>query len=252
MQIIIPMAGFGHRFIREGYRDPKPLIPIDGKPIIEHIIGLFPGNHNFIFICNAEHMEKTNMRQVLTTLKPEAKIVTISPHRLGPVQTILAAKDHIADELATLICYCDVFVEWDFVKFQKTIEEAGYAGCLVCFKGFHPPLSRDGFYATIRTDENNIVQEVREKYSFTPDKMDSWNSAGIHYFKSGATIKKYFQELIDKEMLVNDEYYVSMTHNLLIRDGLLNGIFPVEYFISWGKPHDVREYIYWSNYFKKL
>ena len=51
MQIIIPMSGFGERFRRAGYSIPKPLIEVDGKPIIQHVIEMFPGEEKFIFIC---------------------------------------------------------------------------------------------------------------------------------------------------------------------------------------------------------
>ena len=52
MQIVIPMSGFGKRFRRAGYSVPKPLIEVDGKPIIQYVIEMFPGEENFIFICN--------------------------------------------------------------------------------------------------------------------------------------------------------------------------------------------------------
>ncbi len=249
MQIVIPMAGQGYRFLREGYQDPKPLIPVDGQPIIKHIVGLFPGEHDFVFICNDEHLAKTNMREILSGVKPSAKIVEIPAHHLGPVHTVLAAKDYISDDLPTIITYCDIFLHWDFDHFTKSVSENNYDAVLVVFKGFHPPLSRDGFYASVRTGKDGLAEEVREKASFTENKMDSWNSAGVHYFKAGKLIKKYFQEMKDHEMMVNNEYYVSISHNLLIRDGLKNGIYPVEYFISWGKPMDLREYQYWSNHF---
>lgn len=52
MQIIIPMSGFGERFRRAGFNTPKPLININDKPIIAHVIDLFRGEHNFIFILS--------------------------------------------------------------------------------------------------------------------------------------------------------------------------------------------------------
>ena len=51
MKIIIPMSGIGKRFIEAGYDLPKPLIIVENKPIIEHVINLFP-NEEYIFICN--------------------------------------------------------------------------------------------------------------------------------------------------------------------------------------------------------
>ena len=56
LQIIIPMSGFGERFRQAGYSIPKPLIEIESKPIIAHVIDMFPGENDFIFICNQEHL----------------------------------------------------------------------------------------------------------------------------------------------------------------------------------------------------
>jgi len=60
MQIVIPMSGFGERFRKAGYTAPKPLIEIDGKPIIAHVIELFPGESDFIFICNQDHLRESS------------------------------------------------------------------------------------------------------------------------------------------------------------------------------------------------
>src|SRR5262245_29861159 len=97
MQIIIPMAGLGERFTREGYTDPKPLLKVEGKPVIEHILKLFPGDHEFIFICNSKHLAETKLKKTLLALKPNGKIVSIEPHKLGPVHTVLQASKDIAD-----------------------------------------------------------------------------------------------------------------------------------------------------------
>ena len=72
MQIIIPMAGRGSRFARAGYKNIKPLIEVDGRPIIEHIVGLFPGETDFLFICASDHLKETNLRAVLNRIAPLA------------------------------------------------------------------------------------------------------------------------------------------------------------------------------------
>ena len=69
MQIVIPMSGFGERFRRAGYTVPKPLIKIDGKPIIEHVIDMFPGETNFIFICNQDHLGHPDYNMAKTPKK---------------------------------------------------------------------------------------------------------------------------------------------------------------------------------------
>ena len=62
IQLVIPMSGIGRRFIEAGYEDPKPLIEVDGKPIIEHVVNLFPGVEDIVFICNEKHIKETKMK----------------------------------------------------------------------------------------------------------------------------------------------------------------------------------------------
>ena len=95
MHIIIPMSGIGKRFIDAGYKEPKPLIVIDGKPIIEHVCDLFPNEYKFTFICNSKHLVETNMKQLLLGIKPNANVVEIPNHKLGPVYAVSLIEDLI-------------------------------------------------------------------------------------------------------------------------------------------------------------
>lgn len=85
MKIIVPMAGTGNRFVEKGYTDPKPLIRVNGKRIIEYILDMFDPSDEFVFICNDIHLATTDMRDVLLSLKSNAKIVGMPQHKLGPV-----------------------------------------------------------------------------------------------------------------------------------------------------------------------
>ena len=64
MKIIVPMAGVGDRFVKAGYIDPKPLIEVNGKRIIEYIIEMFDiENDEFVFVINQQH--STNQKSDL-------------------------------------------------------------------------------------------------------------------------------------------------------------------------------------------
>ena len=82
--------------------------------------------------------------------------------------------------------------------------------------------------------------------------MSEFASSGTYYFKKGSYVKKYFLELMEKEITVNNEYYVSMVYNLLIEDGLINKVYEVPYMLQWGTPLDLAEYQQWSNYYKRV
>ena len=100
------MTGAGQRFLDAGYTTIKPLIEVDGKPMIEHVVNLFPGEHNFIFICNSLHLQQTPLRQVLQRVAPKGQIIEIAPHKKGPVYAVCQILDKIPDEEEVIVNYC--------------------------------------------------------------------------------------------------------------------------------------------------
>lgn len=251
MQIIIPMSGIGKRFQDAGYKTIKPLIEVESRPFIAHVIGLFPGNHDFIFICNQDHINQTNLESILKNLVPASKIVTIDPHKLGPVYAVLQAEKHIVNNQPTIVNYCDFSAQWNYLEFQKMTQNSGCDGAVTGYIGFHPHLLNPGFYAGMRVDKNMLMDEIREKFSFTDNLMESYQSTGTYYFKSGSLLKNYFTELIQSQQTLNGEYYVSMVYPLMLKDKCKIKAFEVESFCQWGTPEDLAEYTYWSEYFHK-
>ena len=75
MKVIIPMSGYGERFRRAGYDVPKPLIHIDGKPIIEHVVNMFSCEEEFLFICNRKHLDDPSyaMWETLNQICPKRR-----------------------------------------------------------------------------------------------------------------------------------------------------------------------------------
>ncbi|MDE6981500.1 MAG: capsular biosynthesis protein, partial [Lachnospiraceae bacterium] len=106
-------------------------------------------------------------------------------------------------------------------------------------------------YASCKTDENNDLVEIREKYSFEENKFKAKHSPGVYYFKSGALMKKYCQRLVDSGETLNGEYYASLPYNFMVHDGLKVWIpTNVKYFCQWGTPEDMQEFEFWINMLK--
>jgi NDP-sugar pyrophosphorylase family protein len=252
MKIIVPMAGRGKRF--DDYLSPKPLIDIEGKPMIEHAISFLPKDYPFIFLCDEEHLRNTNMKKILQNIVPNKKIigVTVPNPPKGPCHSSLFAFDDINDDEEILVTYCDTIQVLDFDDFLKRIRQVKPDGALFSFKGFHPASLGETYYGYMRVDENGFLQEIREKQSFTPDRTNEFASSGIYYFSSGKIFKKYIKELIsDEKNCVNGEFYMSLPFNLMIRDGLKILNYQIEKFISLGIARDYELYKFWSEFFLK-
>lgn len=248
MQIVIPMAGSGTRFARAGYNTIKPLIEVDGRPMIEHVVRMFPGEYDFLFICAQPHLEETPLRSVLERLAPGATIVGIEPHKGGPVWTTLAASHFIKDDEPVILNYCDAGVMWEYPDFKRRVEQLGCAGALVAFRGFHPHSLGPTLYAYIR-EQNNTLLKIREKQAFTDQRMNEYASTGTYYFRSGALLKHYFRRAVECDLQTYAEYYASVPYNLLVEDDLEVHIYEVKQFLHWGTPEDLAEYQAWSDYF---
>jgi NDP-sugar pyrophosphorylase family protein len=252
MQIIIPMSGEGSRFRSVGYQDLKPMIPVfDNRRIIEFVISLFPGEYDFLFICRQAHLDNTDMAQVLGQLMPTGRVIGIEGAKKGPVWAVTQAFDHIDDTKPCIVNYCDFYMRWDYQDFKQSMETSRADGGIPCYKGFHPHLLHpNNYYASCLVDQDNWMIEIREKYSFTADKTQSPQSGGTYYMRTGAILKKYYQQMLDQDINLNGEYYSSLVYNLMQADGLRTLIYDrVSHFCQWGTPEDFEEYQYWQRIF---
>ena len=252
MKIIIPMSGIGKRFIDAGYERPKPLVRVNGKPIIEHVVSAFPGDHDFIFICNREHLDNTDMWSVLKKVKPTSKIVCIEPHKKGPVFAVTNIFDDIDDDEELIVSYCDYYMEWDFDNFMEKVKGGEFSGAVPCYSGFHPHLLHSNLYAGVLVDDLGVMKDIKEKHSFTKNPVESHHSPGVYYFKKGADFKKYSMELLDSGLDLNGETYTSMLYYLYLRDKHKIYVPEVERFVQFGTPEDLEEFEAWSRYFAQI
>ncbi|MDA0791647.1 MAG: NTP transferase domain-containing protein [Proteobacteria bacterium] len=253
MQIVIPMSGFGERFRRAGYDVPKPLIEVDGKPIIAHVIDLFPGETDFTFICNADHLAapEYQMADVLGQYCPTGKVVGIAPHKLGPVHAVQQVMGQIDQDRPVVVNYCDFTCFWDWHHFVSFVAECGCMGAIPAYRGFHPHSLGTTNYAYLR-ESDGWVSDIQEKQPFTHDRLSEYASSGTYYFANGRVMAQAFDRMIDEGRDVNGEYYVSLAYKPLLTDEMPVAVYPLQHFMQWGTPQDLAEYRGWSDVFRKF
>ena len=253
MQIIIPMSGFGERFRTAGYTKPKPLIQVHQKPIIEHVVNMFPEEENISFICNENHLKEKdfNMENILSSISPNAQIIGIPEHKLGPVHAVLEAMDNFSLEEETIVNYCDFSCFWDYKHFKKFIQKNRCDGAIPSYKGFHPHTLWNSNYAYIKEKASKVL-DIQEKKPFTNNPKSEFASSGTYYYKNGKVMRDYFNRCIKEELMVGNEYYVSMPYKPMIHDGMNVMVYELNYFMQWGTPSDLEEYIYWSDIFNNI
>ncbi len=253
MKVIISMSGLSRRFAAAGYTIPKFMIDVDGKKVIEHIVELYPQDSEFIFIINDEHSNDKELVDFLEGIDIDRlTLCSVPVHKKGPVYSIEQFEHHIEDDEQVIVNYCDFSMNFNYEDFEEFVNETQCDGCVVCYTGFHPHMLGSDNYAFCKVDDHNKISEIREKEPFTDNKMTEFASTGTYYFKKGSYVKKYFKELIEKDINIKDEYYVSLVHNLLIEDGLTNLVYEVPHMLQWGTPLDLDMYRKWSAYYSKV
>lgn len=253
MQIIVPMSGFGERFRKAGYSIPKPLIEVDGKPIVAHVIDMFPGEEDFIFICNQEHLDEPSyeMASILKKYCPTGRIFGISPHRLGPIYAILKIINEIDLNQPVVVNYCDFTCFWNWQHFKKFVTQIKCIGAIPAYRGFHPHSLGSTNYAYIR-EKDGWVLDIQEKKPYTDNRMNEFASSGTYYFASGNLLKDAFEQVVDRDINVDGEFYVSLAFKPLLEKHLPIAVYPIQHFMQWGTPEDLVEYTTWSDTFSRL
>jgi len=250
MKVIIPMAGSGNRFVQSGYTEPKPLIKVNGKRIIEYILDMFSEEDDIVFICNESHLLETKMESILKELRPNSKVVSMPVHKYGPVYTVQQVYDDIQDDEEVIVSYCDNPYIWDRNDFVKHIHENDLDGCVLSHSGFHPHTLNNTKMAFMKTN-GQVVEEIKEKECYTDNPMNEHASTGTYYFRRGSDVKKYFDLAIEKDVNYNGEYYVTLVYNLLIQDGLRIGYYDTPFATVMGTPEEVENIEAWNSIVNK-
>ena len=253
MQVVIPMSGYGERFRVAGYTVPKPLIEVEGKPIIAHVMEMFPGEKDFVFICNQEHLNDAayRMEEVLKQYCPSGRVVGIAPHKKGPIHAVRQV-EHLLDKTRPIVVnYCDFTCYWDWHHFKRFVAETACAGAIPAYRGFHPHTLGNTNYAYMR-EANGWVQDIQEKRPYTDNRMQEYASSGTYYFATAQIMGEAFDYVLEHDLHVGGEYYVSLAYQPLLAKHQAVAVYPLQHFMQWGTPEDLAEYKMWSNVFRQL
>jgi len=247
MKIVIPMSGMGKRFVDKGYIAPKPLLVVGGKMIIEHIIDMFDRDEDeFVFIVNDKHIWENNIDKVVSGLVKKSIVMTIPPHKLGPVYAVKAAYDNISDDEQVIVSYCDNPYLWDYDHFRGFVRDKNLDGCILTHTRFHPHRLASTRMAYLKLGPDGLLEEIKEKESYTDNHWGENGSTGTYYFRSGRIMKHYFDECMEKDVNYNGEYYVTLVYNLLVQDGLRVMKYDTTHAMVFGTPHEVEHFQAWE------
>ena len=232
LNVLIPMAGAGSRFEAAGYTFPKPLIEVRNKPMIQVVVENLNIDANYIYVVQKSHRNKYNLDTLLNLLTPGCKIVEVDGITEGAACTALLAKEYINNDNPLFFANSDQFVEWDSNEFMYKMQETDADGGIVTFNATHPK------WSFAKVDEQGLVTEVAEK-----NPISDIATVGYYYWKYGSDFVKYAEQMINKDIRVNNEFYVCPVFNQAIEAGLQIRTFNTEGMWGLGTHEDLNYYL---------
>jgi len=232
MNVLIPMAGAGSRFEKAGYTFPKPLIDVRGKPMIQWVIDNLNLEAKYIFIVQKSHFEKYNLKETINNFCPNNEIVQIDGITEGAACTTLLAKQYIDVDEPLIIANSDQFVEWNNEEFIYSCSTSDLDANILTFKSTHPKWS----YAKL--NDLGYVTEVAEK-----KPISDIATVGIYYWRKGSDYVKYTEQMIDKNIRVNNEFYVCPVFNEAIQDNKKVRTYNIDKMWGLGTPEDLEHFL---------
>ena len=232
LNVLIPMAGAGSRFEQAGYTFPKPLIDVRNKPMIQVVVENLNIKANYIYIVQKSHREKYNLDTLLNLITPGCKVVEVDGLTEGAACTALMAKEYINSNAPLFFANSDQFVEWDSNEFLYKMNETEADGGIVTFKATHPK------WSFAKVDEKGLVTEVAEK-----NPISDIATVGYYYWKHGSDFVKYAEQMIEKNVRVNGEFYVCPVFNEAIADCKQIRTFDIKQMWGLGTPEDLNYYL---------
>jgi NDP-sugar pyrophosphorylase family protein len=237
LNIVMPMAGRGSRFVSAGFTLPKPLIPVCGVPMTRLVIqNVRPrGPHRFIFLCLREHLESFPLRQRLTQWSPGCQIIEVSTVTQGAACTVLLARDLIDNDDPMMIANCDQWVDIDINDYLAAMDRQQLDGLIMTMWADDPK------WSYVRFGDRQAVVEVVEKQVVSNEA-----TVGIYNYRRGRDFVWAAQQMIDRGFRVNNEFYVAPAYNELIARGAKLGVYNVgrEYagMYGLGIPSDLEKF----------
>jgi HAD superfamily hydrolase (TIGR01509 family) len=237
INIVIPMAGNGSRFMQAGYKDPKPFIPVFGSPMISWVVRNLGIDATYTFIIRKEFEQTYDVTAYLKKLVPGCNVVSVDHTTEGAACTVLLARQYIDNPHPIIIINSDQYIEFEGCDnaFKLTFDflydpaHRTFDGVISTFDGKgHPKWS----YAKV--DDNGSVCEVREKDPFSPHA-----TTGLYMWRHGCEFVRYAEQMIVKNIRVNNEFYVVPVFNEAIASGKTFSICPCAQMWGIGIPEDL-------------
>lgn len=234
LNVLIPMAGAGQRFVDAGYQVPKPLINVGGIPMIRRVVAnINIPNAHYIFLVRDDHLYQypTMIKCLTSSTDCKVTILTVDKVTKGAACTALLAKDFINNDFPLLIANCDQIQDWFSLDFLNFVANSPMDGCIVTFDS----TSENNSY--VQLDDTGNVIKAREK-----EVISTHATTGMYYWSKGSSYVTAAERMINKDIRTNNEFYICPVYNENVYAGQSIKTFPIAKHWPIGTPEELEVY----------
>lgn len=232
INILIPMAGEGSRFKEVGFKEIKPLIPINGKAMIQHVIENIGIDGRYIFVVKKEHEEEFLIEEKLKKIIPNCVVIIQEGKLDGAAISTYLAKDIIDNDENLLIVNSDQLIDKDGKNLIFNFINSGVDGGILTFQ------STDPKWSFVQKNMYDLVDGVAEKNVISDEATCGW-----YFWNKGSDYLKYVEKMVSKNIRTNNEFYVCPVYNEAIADGKVIVSEKVKNMWGLGTPADLQNYL---------
>ena len=236
---LIPMAGEGKRFKDAGYSISKPLIEIDGRPMVIKALESLPKASKNIFVVRKDHLNIIEFKSLLDNYFENVIIIEIDYLTDGQASTCLLAEEYVPEGSVLNIGACDVGFKYDFDKYKKTLNE--FDSFIWTYNNNQNVLTHPEMYGWVKLkDKSNEIDYVSCKKPISNRLLDDQVVSGTFTFKNSNLFFEGIKNMINNNDRVNGEFYLDNIFNHITHK---SSVFKVDEYYSWGTPKELNSYL---------
>jgi glucose-1-phosphate thymidylyltransferase len=226
LKIAIPMAGFGTRLRPLTWSKPKPLVPLAGRTVLDHVLDMFRTVPNFdqaefVFILGP--MMGDQIQDHIAQHYPSWHVnYAVQPEMKGQSDAFWQARDLLKGPM--LMAFSDTLIENDF-SFLAEEEKQAVA--------FVKPVPDPRRFGVAEVNDAGAVTRLVEK---PQDLTNNLAVVGCYYYEDAEVLIAAIEEQIERDISLNGEYYLADAMNIMLDQGLKMRTEPVETWLDAGTP----------------
>lgn len=229
LHLVMPMCGAGSRFASRGFSQPKPLLPLQGRPFFYwsvESVRTCAEPDSITFVVLRAHIQRFALDQAILSCYPQARLVVLDQTPPGAVLTCLEGVRDLPDGEPVIFNDCDhLFRAPAFGSFLRAGCPGAPAGALLTFESSEPKFS------FLELDSQGLVTRTVEKQAVSTHAI-----CGAYYFSGPEVFREAAAAYLD--VCSYSEYYLSGVYNLLAAGGKPVVHFPVSLHIPFGTPEE--------------